>query len=169
LLQVGNRYEYDVKIDRVVEPYGLVSKGGVWYLVSRYKGYYGTHRLSSIHDVLIMDETFERQADFDLAAYWKEWCQSFVDNLPDYPVRVRISPDLIPHLPRLFGTKIQDAVEEALHPDNDEWLTLTLYFETFYQARERILGLGGAIEVLEPRALRCVVADLAAQTLSLYQ
>jgi len=168
-LLVCIRYEYDVRLERVIDPYGLVSKGGVWYLVWQHEGYYGVHRLSSIHDVHMMDETFERQVDFDLAAYWKEWCQSFVDNLPDYPVRVKISPDLFPHLPRLFGTKIQDLVEEALNPDDDEWITLTLHFETFYQARDRILALGGAIEVLEPHALRCSVVDFATQTQSLYQ
>lgn len=169
LLKLEIRYEYDVQLERVIEPYGLVSKGGVWYLVWRYEGYYGVHRLSSINDVYLLGDTFERQADFDLAGYWKEWRQGFVDNLPDYPVKVRISPDLVPHLPRLFGNKIRDAVEEALHPDEEEWITLTLHFETIFQARSRILGLGGAIQVLEPLALRLSVADFAEQTLSLYQ
>jgi predicted DNA-binding transcriptional regulator YafY len=169
LLQISIRYEYeDVQLERVIEPYGLVSKGGVWYLVWRYKDYYGVHRLLSIWDVRILGDSFERQADFDLATYWKEWCRSFVDNRPDYPVRVRVSPELIPHLPRLFGSKIRDAVSESLHPDEDEWITLTLHFENLYQARSRILGFGGAIEVLGPIALRLSVADFAAQTLSLY-
>ena len=169
LLLVCIRYEYDVQLERVVEPYGLVSKGGVWYLVWQHEGHYGVHRLSSISEVHVLDETFERQADFDLAGYWKEWCQSFVDNLPDYPIRVRISPDLIPHLPGLFGSKIRESIEEAIHPDESEWITLTLHFETFYHARSRILGFGGAIEVLEPLALRSSVADFAEQALSLYQ
>jgi predicted DNA-binding transcriptional regulator YafY len=169
LLHVDIRYEYDVQLDWVIEPYGLVSKGGVWYLAWRYEGYYGVHRLTSISDIHVLDETFERQADFNLAGFWEEWCQSFMENLPDYTVRVRVSPDLIPHLPRLFGSKIRDAVEEVLHPDEDEWITLTLHFETFYQARSRILGLGGAVEVLEPLPLRLSVADFAAQALSLYQ
>jgi predicted DNA-binding transcriptional regulator YafY len=170
LLQVSIRYDCeDVQLERVIEPCGLVSKGGVWYLVWRYEeGYYGVHRLSSLSEVYALDETFERQADFDLAGYWKEWCQNYVENLPDYPIKVRISPGLIPHLPRLFGSKIRDAVEGANHPNKDGWITLTLHFEDLYQARSRILGFGGAIEVLEPLALRLSVADFAAQTLALY-
>jgi predicted DNA-binding transcriptional regulator YafY len=169
LLQVENRYEYDVQIERVVEPYGLVSKGGVWYLVSRYEGNYGVHRLSSIWEVHILDDTFKHQADFDLATYWKEWCQSYIKNIPDFPVQVRVRPDLIPHLPRLFGSKIRDTFEEIQKRDEDGWSFLTLHFETLYEARSRILGFGGAIEVLEPLALKLSVADFAAQTQNLYQ
>jgi predicted DNA-binding transcriptional regulator YafY len=170
LLQVCIRYASEnVQLERVIEPYGLVSKGGVWYLVWRYEGYFGVHRLSSIWEVQILDNTFDRQVDFDLAAYWKEWCKSYVDNLPDYPVKVRVFPDLSPHLPRLFGSKIRDTLDGTQVQDEDGWMILVLHFENIHQARSRILGFGGAIEVLEPLALRLSVADFAAQAVSLYQ
>jgi predicted DNA-binding transcriptional regulator YafY len=169
LLRVEIRYEYDVQFERVIEPYGLVSKGGIWHLVWRFEGYFGVHRLSSIWDVNLLDETFNRQAGFDLVAYWKEWCKNFMDNLPDYAVKVRIDPEFVQHLPRLFGSKIRESIEKAPSPDEDGWIILTLHFETIFQARSRILGFGGAIEVLEPLALRMSVSDFAAQTVSLYQ
>ncbi len=169
LLWVEVRHEFHIQFEQVIEPYGLVSKGGVWYLVWRYEGYFGVHRLSSIWDVNLLDETFSRQASFDLITYWKEWCETFVDNLPDYPVKVRVNPDFIPYLPSLFGSKIRDSIEKAPPPDEDGWIILTLHFDTIFQARSRILGFGGAVEVLEPIALRMSVADFAAQTVSLYQ
>jgi len=45
---------------------------------------------------------------------------------------------------------------------------LTLPFETLEDARERILGFGRAVEVLEPVALRKSVLDFAAQVVVLY-
>jgi len=46
---------------------------------------------------------------------------------------------------------------------------LTLAFEDFFSARERILGFGRVVEVLAPLPLRESVADFAAQIVSLYQ
>jgi predicted DNA-binding transcriptional regulator YafY len=53
--------------------------------------------------------------------------------------------------------------------DKNGWQTLTLTFESLEAARARILGYGGAVEVLEPLALRRSVMDFAAQTLSRYK
>ena len=50
----------------------------------------------------------------------------------------------------------------------DDWQAMTLTFENFETARTRILGFGGAIEVLEPLALRRSVADYAHQIQALY-
>ena len=56
---------------RTVEPYGLGSWWGEWYLV----GYcclrkdMRTFRLDRMRDVRVLDETFTRQADFDAHAY----------------------------------------------------------------------------------------------------
>ena len=48
------------------------------------------------------------------------------------------------------------------------WITLELPFEYHEQALERLLPFGGAIEVLEPIALRCSVKDFAEQILAVY-
>ena len=53
-------------------------------------------------------------------------------------------------------------------PEN-EWATLILPFWSLESARERILGFGGAIEVVEPVALRKSVADFAYQSVELYE
>jgi len=44
-----------------------------------------------------------------------------------------------------------------------------LSFESFEAARDRILGFGRGVEVLEPVALRKSVLDFAEQIISLYQ
>jgi len=59
-------------------------------------------------------------------------------------------------------------IAQAEPPDDEGWITLTLPFERLEDARERILGFGRAVEVLEPVALRKSVLDFAAQVVALY-
>ena len=53
-------------------------------------------------------------------------------------------------------------------PDREGWYTIILHFEDFWPARKRIMGFGGAVEVLEPEALRLSVLDFANQTIKVY-
>jgi len=81
---------------------------------------------------------------------------------------VRTSPALIPLLPLYFGERIHEALVQAGPPDAEGWITLTLPFERLEAARERILGFGRAVEVLEPAALRQSVVDFARQIVAFY-
>jgi predicted DNA-binding transcriptional regulator YafY len=53
--------------------------------------------------------------------------------------------------------------------DDSPWMELTLEYESFEVARQMVLGYGGAIEVLEPLALRRSVEDFAQQTVTIYK
>jgi predicted DNA-binding transcriptional regulator YafY len=79
-----------------------------------------------------------------------------------------MSPRLAAELPRYFGEAAAGILAGAEPAGADGWLRLCLPFETFESARERILGFGGAVEVLAPEALRRSVADFAAQTCAVY-
>lgn len=152
----------------LVDPYALVAKAGVWYLVCKRDGQIRVYRVSEVLAAHVTDTGFDRPADFDLADYWTRWCADYEGRRPSYPVLARVSPGLIPHLPELFGDPIRRAVQEADLPDAEGWLTLVLPFETFEAARTRVLGLGRAVEVLEPLALRESVMDFASQIVAFY-
>src|SRR5690606_9665852 len=52
------RYESWTRVsDRVLEPYGLVLKGGIWYVVARSGETIRTYRLSSIQALLVLEES----------------------------------------------------------------------------------------------------------------
>jgi predicted DNA-binding transcriptional regulator YafY len=157
-----------VEIERLVDPYGLVAKANVWYLVCARNGRIRAHRVSHLLDARMSDESFERPQDFDLAAFWKEWCTEFEEGRPYYPVTARVAPDFVSELPRHFGQQIHDAIAQAGPPDDEGWITLTLPFETLEAARYRILGFGRGVKVLEPQALRRSLLDFAAQIVALY-
>jgi predicted DNA-binding transcriptional regulator YafY len=163
-LQVGAHAE---RFERLVDPYGLVAKAGVWHLVCARDDRVRVHRVSRVLDARITDARFERPPGFDLAAFWEDWCARY-ESRPSYPVTARVSPDLVPFLPLYFGDRIRDTVAQAGPPDAQGWIVLTLPFERLEAARERILGFGRAVEVLEPQALRQSVIDFATQIVAFY-
>lgn len=158
----------NVTIEQRVDPYGLVAKAGVWYLVCSRQGQIQVHRVSDILEAHLMDELFERRAAFDLERFWAGWCAEEGRNRSGYPIRVRVAPGLLPWLPRLFGHRLVERLESAGPADADGWTTMNLSFESPTEARSSLLALGGGVEVLEPLALRLSVQDYAEQIIKLY-
>jgi len=163
--QVG---PHAIEFKWLVDPYGLVAKAGDWHMIYAKDGQVRVHPISRVLDARFADERFERPPGFDLAAFWKTWCAEHEENRPHYPVTARVAPTLIHYLPQYFGERIHREIAQAEPPDAEGWITLTLPFETIWDARERILGLGRAVEVLEPEALRKSVIDFAAQIVAFY-
>ncbi len=159
---------FETQAEWVVEPYGLVAKANIWHLVCAREGSVRVYRASRILDASLLDEPCLRPTDFDLLAFWQEWCTAAEENRPVYPVSARVSPDFVSWLPYYFGEAIGEEIARAGPPDADGWVIVTLPFESLEGARDRILSFGRAVEVLAPVALRRSVLDHAAQTVSLY-
>jgi len=157
-----------VTLDQRVEPYGLVAKAGIWYLVYRRGQATRVHRVSRLLDARLAEEAFARPVDFDLAIFWHNWCAEQERNRFYYGVTARVSPRLLSELPRLFGDRFQEYIARAEPVDAEGWTTLELAFESLEVARDRLLGLGSGIEVLAPRALRASIFDYAQQIMGLY-
>ena len=140
----------------------------MWYLVADWKGSLRVYRVASISRAQVLDETAARPPDFDLAAFWKDWAESYEGQRGNFLVTVRLAPELVRELPRYFGDASPAALADASLPDGRGWVTLRLPFEHFYAARDKILSLGSSIEVLEPQALRLSVIDFAQQIVGFY-
>jgi len=156
------------RFERLVNPYGLVAKAGEWYLVYADEEHIQTHSVTNIVQAEITGEKFERREDFDLNAYWKAWCTRHEQNRTSYTVTARISPELAVLMSIHFGGRFRDAVAKAGPPNEEGWVTAILPFDTFEDARQNILNLGRAIEVLEPEPLRLSVIDFAHQIVDYY-
>jgi predicted DNA-binding transcriptional regulator YafY len=154
---------------REVDPYGLVAKAGVWYLVGQTDDRVRVFRVADILGVQLLDIQFSRPETFNLGDFWSAWCTDYEANRLHYPVKVRVDPELLPILPLYFGDAIREQIAAALTADAEGWLTLDLLFERVEAARDRILGFGRAMEVLEPEALRLSVIDFAAQIVDFYE
>ena len=169
-LKLQLRYDlgYFGEIELLVDPYGLVAKTTVWHLICGREDHLRVLRVPDILEARVLDEHFERPADFNLVAYWKAWCEQNEKRLASFQVKVRVAPDLIPYLWTHFGERVADQSTQLDAPGEDGWITVTLQFERFEEARRRLLGYGRAVEVLEPDVLRKSIKDYAWQILDLY-
>ena len=167
-LTIVYQLRFEARAGWQVEPYGLVAKANVWHLVCAREGFPRVYRVSRVLDARLLDETCERPADFDLAAFWQDWCAAAEENRPTYPVTVRVSPEFIHWLPHYVGEAIGGGDSLAGPPDAEGWVTGTLQFESLEDARDRILACGRGVEVLAPIPLRRSVLDHAAQIVGLY-
>lgn len=167
-LRLRYRPLFAVEIEQVVDPLGLVAKAGIWYLVCARNEQTRVHRVSDLLDAQETEEQSLRPAGFDLASFWQEWCARYEGNQVAYCVQVRVSSDLIPHLPPYFGERIRHQLAQAGPPDEEGRVLLNLRFESLDEARSRLLAFGRAIEVLTPRELRRSMIDYAEQILELY-
>jgi len=154
--------------DSLVDPYALVAKAGEWFVIVMRAGRLDTLRVAELLEVKPSGETFTRLPGFDLAVYWREWCQGYQRRQNRYPVRLRFAPGFMPYLPLYFGQRAKDWARQAA-PDPDGWVTLTIEFGSLENARGRLLGLGRAVEVLDPLALRRSLIDYARQIVALYE
>lgn len=147
-------------VERIADPLGLVAKGRLWYLIAAVDGEPRTYRVGRIREATILDEPATRPEGFDLATFWEEASSNFVERLPRYPVVARVTPAM---LARLEHHERNRQVRPLGPPDAEGWITVSLQMETLDSASEYLLGLGPALEVLEPAILReRIIAQAAA-------
>ena len=150
------------EVHRELHPLGLVLKAGIWYLVALADGIVRTYRISRFLAVDTAQQTFERPAGFDLAAYWRESSRRMEASMYQGTARLRISPRAQRLLPMQFGAAGTRALEGAGPPDPEDWVQVELPVETQAVAVGDLLRLGAEAEVLGPPELREAVARTVA-------
>jgi predicted DNA-binding transcriptional regulator YafY len=161
--------KFGKQIERVIEPYGLVAKAGIWYVLYARDGRFRILRISEILDATLTNTFFQRQTDFDLEKCWEECSLDYEKNQPIFPVQVLVDPEFVGDLPHYFGDPIRESIEKANPSKTSEWIELTLNFRSFDDARTRILGFGRVLKVRAPEALRLSIIDYATQVVNQYQ
>ena len=163
------RWEFfNTEFEQEAEPYGLVAKANVWYLVYGRGGIPHVTRVSQIVEADLLPEGFFRPPEFDLETFWETWCRDY-ESQPPFCARVRVSPEALPLLAEYVGERARAGLAQTHLPYADGWVTLDLPFESFVAARTRLLGLGRAVEVLEPESLRRSLIDFAEQIVGFYK
>lgn len=163
------RYESWKRVsDRVIEPLGVVLKGGIWYVVAQTEEKLRTFRLSSILALVATGESFERPAGFDLPAYWAQSTQQFERDVYAGTARVRASEKGRARL-KAISAAVREAVEQArIVPDAEGWAVLSIPIEEVGWASREMIRIGAEIEVLEPPELRERVAGEARTMAAFY-
>jgi predicted DNA-binding transcriptional regulator YafY len=168
MVRMKFRTNFGRQVEQTIAPYGLVAKANLWHLVYAWETIVRVVRVSRVVAADMLAETFPRPADFDLAAFWEQWCTDY-ESRPPFVARVRVSPQILRSLRYFLDERFRNLLSKDAPPDSDGWVTLDLPFESFATARTRLLGLGRAVEVLEPEPLRKSIIDFAIQIKEFYQ
>lgn len=137
------------EIHRTIEPYGLVAKAGIWYLIAAHDGQYRSYRASRITQVTVKDDSFSRDSSFDLATYWQTSVDEFMAQRTLYSFTLRIADDMM-YFVKWYAPGTYEVIETA----DDGWSTVRFQVENMELAAMFVFGLGTQATVLEPRALR---------------
>jgi predicted DNA-binding transcriptional regulator YafY len=168
MLRIVYEGSFNTHIELVTAPLGLVSKLNLWYLMGETEGYLRVVRVKDIIEVDIMEEEFQRDENFNLVNAWMEWCRVYEGRRPIFSVKVKISAQLVNQLSMYLGESGRyEILETDSHVESD-WTVATIFYENFFRARESILSMGRAVEVLEPEALKLSVIDFAMQIVDYY-
>ena len=163
------RYESWMAVsDRVVDPLGLVLKGGAWYLVARHRREPRTYRVAAIEKAELLDERFVRPTRFDLAAFWSESTRRFEQGVYRDFATLRVSAAGLARLRSFSPIVAQAADRTAGQPDRRGWRQVTVPIESIDHATREMLQLGAEAVVLEPPALRDALRATARQLLASY-
>ncbi|HEX7951070.1 MAG TPA: WYL domain-containing protein [Candidatus Limnocylindrales bacterium] len=166
-LEIAYRRDDDTAT-RTLEPLGIVLKAGIWYLVARSDGEPRTYRVSRITEARTLDESFERPAGFDLAAWWAESSAAYEREAPKVEIVVRVPGDETWRLADAVGER---AFREARRsgpadPDGRETFRVTVAWPE--ELTGRFVAAAPEVEVLEPARLRDEILAAARTAIEAY-
>jgi predicted DNA-binding transcriptional regulator YafY len=156
-------------VGRVLNPLGLVLKGGAWYVVADAQRGRRVFRVARFTRAAMRPERFVRPADFDLRVFWNEWSRSVEEQVPHIEVTLRIRRDQLRYLRGVVAPSGQAALDTLDTCDGDEWITLVVPFDGVWYAQARLLGFGTSVEVLGPPEFREQVAAAARAIAAIYE
>lgn len=139
---------------RPIEPYGLVCKAGVWYLVAycQMREDFRTFRVGRIQDLQVREEAVTPRPTFDLQSYWEEARRRFEGQILPFRLTLRVTPSLRQRLGSEF-------ILADVEPSGDAIVVVDL--ESRQAAIAYALYLGSQATVIDPPDLRDAVAGEA--------
>ncbi len=156
-------------VKRLIDPYGLVAKASIWYVVcSIYSGSIMVYRVSRIMEATLTDTMFKRPASFNLQDHWAGWRDSFEQRQTYFPVTLKILPGNETRMAQVFGDHIVKLIAQGEVSDVTGAVVITLSFDSQQSACQKLMGLGTAVEILSPNSLREEINATAIQLAQLY-
>ncbi|MGN5630859.1 helix-turn-helix transcriptional regulator [Streptomyces sp. AC154] len=148
-----------------VDPYGLVVKAGVWYLVADRDGEPGLFRADRVRRAVLTDEAVVRRPGVELAQVWEALRRQVEERRGGVTLLVRVHRSRLDLFLRLNAAVLTG--EPRPEERDGEWLRAELAVESVEWARS-LLSFGPNVEILAPPAARTVVAEHAAAVMALY-
>ncbi|MEC3953999.1 WYL domain-containing protein [Nocardia sp. CDC153] len=148
---------------RLVDPWGLVDKDGVWYLVAGTEQGQRTFRVDRIATVESTDEIAHRPDDFDLSTAWSQVVEEVERHRSTLAATVLIEAALAPVLRKQQG---RHCVLDGTADDGRVRARITA--PTPLMIAQQLAGWGAALEVVEPESVRAELARLGSELVRRY-
>ncbi|WP_063126067.1 helix-turn-helix transcriptional regulator [Nocardia fusca] len=149
--------------DRVVDPWGLVDKDAVWYLLAGTEHGRRTFRLDRISHAEPIDQEAHRPADLDLPTVWAEVVEQMEQRRATTSATVLVGERLLPVLRDRHGRHC-----EVTGPAPDGRVQVRFTAHTPRAIAEQLAGWGATVEVVEPDSVRRELAALGAELVERY-
>ncbi|GHO56831.1 helix-turn-helix transcriptional regulator [Ktedonobacter robiniae] len=154
---------------RIIDPYGLVAKSTIWYLIGAVDGQIRIFRVSRVREARRLSESSQRPREFDVRVYWETWKHTLEAKYTPYVVRLRLAPEGIQKLFERVDETVRTSMREEPIDDDQGWHLISMTFHSLLHAQAVVLGMGNLLEVLEPLELREAIRAQAQQIVALYE
>ncbi|MFB4281355.1 helix-turn-helix transcriptional regulator [Nonomuraea sp. MTCD27] len=152
------------RTERVVDPWGLVDKDDVWYLLAGTERGQRTFRVDRIAEAVVTEEGFERPGDFELARAWEGVVAEMERRRSTVSATVLIADRLLPILRDHFGRHCRTLGTEA-----DGRVRVRVAAPMALTIAEQLAGWGARVEVVEPEQVRAELARIGAELVERYR
>ncbi|MCZ7601627.1 MAG: WYL domain-containing protein [Melioribacteraceae bacterium] len=148
---------------KIVLPYGLVWKGGQWYLVGPEKksSLIKRYRVSRIVSVQIFDENFDYPTTFDLQTWWENELENYGKG--NIEVVLFVKSDAVEEF-KLLTLKNNSKIVNV----GDD-IRITLYIDKWNWLIPLLLSYSGSVFVEKPSELRDEIINLMKNTITNYE
>ncbi|WP_030512841.1 YafY family protein [Nocardia sp. NRRL WC-3656] len=150
--------------ERAVDPWGVVDKDAVWYLIAGTDRGRRTYRVDRMSEVTAEDGVADVPADFDLAQAWSEIVEQMEHRRGEVSAIVHADPEIVPVLRDRLG---RHCAEDG--PVDGGRVRLRISAHLPRAIAEQLAGFGGRLEVVAPESIRRELAALAAELTAIYR
>jgi predicted DNA-binding transcriptional regulator YafY len=147
-----------------VDPYGLVFKAGVWYLVADRRGAAQLFRADRILGARITQEPVRRRPGAELAEVWEGLRRGVEERTTSVQVLARVRTERLTWFIRVSGAQLA----ERPIAGEGEWTQVRLAYPALRAVRQ-LLPHADSVEVLDPPEARAELAAAARAVTELYR
>jgi predicted DNA-binding transcriptional regulator YafY len=155
-----------VPAERVVDPYGLVCKGGIWYLVADSGGEPRLFRVSRVVSAEVDEAPVRRREGVELAGLWEQLRRQVEERPAEVLVLALVRREWLDIFGRMCAGNLVGSVTDA-EPAGQERVQVRLRYGAVAAARA-LLSFGANVEVVSPPEVRADLAEQAADVVALY-
>ncbi|MEV4356321.1 WYL domain-containing protein [Nonomuraea sp. NPDC049625] len=149
---------------RLVDPWGLVDKDDVWYLIAGTEAGQRTFRVDRIAEAEVTELTFERPEGFVLSEAWGKVVDEMERRRSLLSATVLIAERFLPVLRHQFGRHCEvERVEE------DGRVRARVAAPMALSIAEQLAGWGATVEVVEPEEVRVQLARIGSELVERYR